>query len=72
MRQRAEDERHAANRTTSSLAGLAAALLLIVIALVVVRELQVGSMLEECLMSGQLGCVEVVERLRLSLKVHGW
>jgi hypothetical protein len=44
--QRAEDEQHAANRVTSSLAGLAASLLLIVIALVVVRELQVRCMLE--------------------------
>jgi len=55
LNQRVEDEQHAANRITSSLAGLAATLLLIVIALVVIRELQVRCMLEECLMSSRCG-----------------
>lgn len=67
LNQRVEDEQHAADRITSSLAGLAATLLLIVIALVVVRKLQVRCMLEECLMSGRPGCVENVDRLRVSL-----
>ncbi|GAC1539866.1 MAG: hypothetical protein NVS2B4_19560 [Ramlibacter sp.] len=67
MNQRVEDEQHAANRVTSSLAGLAATLLLIVTALFVIRELQACCMLEECLMSGRPGCVEAVDRLRASL-----
>lgn len=64
---RVEDEQHAANRVTASLAGLAATLLIIVIGLVVIRELQVRCMLEECMMSGRPGCVEAVDRLRVSL-----
>lgn len=70
MNPRVEEEQHAANRVTSSLAGLAVTLLLIVIALVVIRELQVRCLLEECLMSGRPGCVEAIDRLRVSLLFH--
>ena len=70
--QRVEDEQHAANRVTSSLAGLAATLLLIVTTLFVIRELQVRCMLEECLMSGRPGCVEAANRLRVSLMSPWW
>jgi len=67
LNQRVENEQHAANRITASLAGLATTLLVIVIALVVIRKLQVRCLLEECMMSGQPGCVEAVDRLRVSL-----
>lgn len=59
----ADDE---ASYRTNSLAGLATVLLLIVLALVVVRKLQVRSMMEACVMSQQLGCEVAVEHLRVS------
>lgn len=51
---------------TNSLAGLAAVLFLVVLTLVVMRKLQVRSMMEACDMSQQLGCEVAVDHLRIS------
>jgi len=56
-----DDARH-----TTSLAGLAAVLLLVVLSLVVVRKLQVRSMLEACAMSQAPGCETAADDLRVS------
>ncbi len=56
-----DDTRH-----TTSLAGLAAVLLLVVLSLVVVRKLQVRSMLEACAMSQAPGCETAADDLRVS------
>ena len=53
-------------RSTNSLAGFAMVLLVLVLALVVVRKLQVRSMMAACDMSQQLGCEGAVEHLRVS------
>jgi hypothetical protein len=42
-------------------------LLLVVLCLIIVRKLQVRSMLEDCVMSGRPGCVEAADRFRVSL-----
>ena len=54
------------DRSTNSLAGFAIVLLVLVLALVVVRKLQVRSMMAACDMSQQLGCEEAIEHLRVS------
>lgn len=54
------------NRQTSSLAAL---LVVIVISGVIIRELQVRSMMEECTSSQRPGCMAAVDRLRVSLMV---
>jgi hypothetical protein len=51
------DDRADANRQTASLAGLAVALLLVVAGLYIIRVLHAEAALEDCLMSGQRGCV---------------
>ena len=66
MQQPASFDEYEAHRRTNSLAGLVAVLLLVVLALVVVRKRQVRSMLEDCIMSQQLGCEAAVEHLRVS------
>jgi len=53
-------------RRTTSLAGLAAVLLLVVLSLVVVRKLQVRSMLEACAMSQAPRCETATDGLRVS------
>lgn len=55
-----------ADRSTNSVAGLAMVLLVVVLALVVVRKLQVRSMMAACDMSQQLGCEGAVGHLRIS------
>ncbi len=57
---------HDARRTTS-FAGIAAILLLMVLSLVVIRKLQVRSMLEACAMSQAPGCETAADDLRVSL-----
>ena len=57
---------HEADRITNSLAGLAAVLLILMLTLVVVRKLQVRSMMEACVMSQQPGCEGAIEHLRVS------
>ncbi len=54
------------DRRTNSLAGLAATLLIVVLSMVLIRKLQVRCMMETCAMSGRPGCVEEVDRLRVS------
>ena len=66
MQRSAFSSEHEADRITNSLAGLAAVLLLVVLSLVVVRKLQVRSMMEACVMSQQPGCEGAVEHLRVS------
>ncbi len=53
-------------RRSTSLAGLAAVLLLAVLSMVVIRKLQVGSMLEACVTSGRPGCEYSADQLRVS------
>ena len=58
----AEDEKTGADRQTASLAALAVVLALIIVSLILVRTLQTESTLEDCLMSGRIGCAPVVIR----------
>lgn len=51
------DEQADADRQTASLAGLAVTLLLVVLGLFLVRELHEKSIVEDCLLSGQVRCL---------------
>lgn len=53
-------------RSTRSIAGLAAVLFVVVISLVVIRKLQVRSMLEDCLLTQRPACEVALDRLRVS------
>jgi hypothetical protein len=56
-----EPDEDAANRQTSSLAGVAITLLLLVIGLFLVRQLHQKSMVEDCLMAGRTQCDWLVQ-----------
>ncbi len=51
-----EDEAMAANRVTSSLAGLAFALALVVAGLFLIKHLGEKARIEDCLMAGRINC----------------
>ncbi len=51
-----EEDRKAADRQTTSLAGLAVALLLVVIGLFLVRELHAASVVQDCVLTGRANC----------------
>jgi hypothetical protein len=51
-----EDDQAGANRQTASLGGLALVLLLVIVCLLLVRELQYKSTVEDCLLSGRSNC----------------
>lgn len=53
-------------RTTRDLAGIVVVLVVVVTALVVIRKLQVRTILAECVASQQPACEATVERLRVS------
>lgn len=53
-------------RTTRDLAGIVVVLVVVVTALVVIRKLQVRSILTECVAAQQPACGATVERLRVS------
>ncbi len=53
------EDRADANRQTASLAGLAVALFLVVVGLYIVHALHAEAVMEDCLMSGQRGCVVI-------------
>ncbi len=57
----AEDDEAAANRQTTSLAGVAITLLLLVVGLFLVRELHAKVAIEDCLMAGRLHCDWLVQ-----------
>lgn len=59
-----EDDEEAANRQTSSLAGLAVALLLVVVGLFLIRTLHEKTAVEDCLLSGRRNCDAVVTAFR--------
>ena len=59
------------DRQSSSLAAALALLVLVIVSLVVVRKLQVRSMLEECMLSQRPGCAATVDRLRVSVLIDG-
>jgi predicted metal-binding membrane protein len=54
------EDRADANRQTASLAGLAIALFLVVVGLYIFRTLHTKAILEDCLMSGQRSCSEII------------
>jgi hypothetical protein len=56
-----EPDEDAANRQTSSLAGVAITLLLLVIGLFLVRQLHHKSIVEDCLMAGRTQCDWLVQ-----------
>ena len=58
-----EDE---ADRYSSNLAAVVAVLLVLIMSLVIVRKLQVRSMLQECRLSQRQACETTVDRLRVS------
>jgi hypothetical protein len=51
-----EDDQEAADRQTSSLAGLAFALLLVIVGLFLVHSLRSKATMEDCLLSGRTNC----------------
>jgi hypothetical protein len=57
------------HRRPLSLAGLAATLLIVVVSFIVFRKFQVRNLLETCAMSGQDGCAQTIDRMRVS---HLW
>ena len=59
-----EDDQHAADRQTASLAGLAVTLLLIVVSLFLLRQLQITSRVEDCMLANRINCDMLVARLR--------
>jgi len=50
------DDDEAANRQTTSLAGVAITLLLLVVGLFLVHELHAKATIEDCLMAGRINC----------------
>lgn len=59
-----EEDRKAADRQTTSLAGLAVALLLVVIGLFLVRELHAAAVAEDCVLTGRSNCPLVLAEAR--------
>ncbi len=59
-----DQDHEAADRRTTSLAGLAVTLLVLVICFWVTRQLQTKSAIEDCLMAGRLNCDIMVTRLK--------
>ena len=57
---RAEDPQSAADRQTSSLAGLAMALALVVVCLFLIRQLHASAALEDCMLSGRTNCGQII------------
>jgi hypothetical protein len=57
------EDRNAANRQTTSLAGLAVTLLVVVVSLFLLRELHIKAAIEDCLMAGRSNCDAVVASL---------
>ena len=65
-----DDDRH-----SSSLTGVVVVLVVLVTSLVIVRKLQVRSLLEECIMSQRPACEVTADQLRISRlldRVLGW
>ncbi len=60
-----EDDRQAADRQSTSLAGLAVALLLVVIGLFLVRELHAAAVAEDCVLTGRSNCLLAAADTRL-------
>ena len=58
----AEDEKTGADRQTASLAALAVVLVLIIVSLMLVRTLRAEASLEDCLLSGRIGCTAIVTK----------
>jgi hypothetical protein len=58
-------------RQSMSLLGLAMTLFIVVSCLVLVRKLQVRTMLETCERSPQTGCMVKIDRLRVSRHMFG-
>ena len=56
-------------RRTRSLGGIAAVLVVVILALVVVRKLQVRSILADCMAAQRPGCETMVEGLRISRQI---
>jgi hypothetical protein len=63
-----EDDRA---RTNANVMGIMVTICLILVSFVIVRKLQVRCMAEACMMSGQPGCMESVDRLRISRMFAG-
>lgn len=61
-----DEDQAEAWRQTSSLAALMLTLLIIVISLVVIRELQVYAIVQDCLLTNRPGCMAVADRLSVS------
>ncbi|MCW3477156.1 hypothetical protein [Limobrevibacterium gyesilva] len=59
-----DDDLEAADRQTSSLAGLALTLLIVVVCLFVFKELQSKTAIEDCLMAGRTNCDILVARIQ--------
>ncbi len=60
------------DRRGQSLAGLAMTLLLLVLCLVLVRKIQVRTMLESCEARQQTGCMVQIDKLRVSHILAGF
>jgi hypothetical protein len=61
-----EPDENDADRYSSSLAAVIAVLIVLIMSLVIVRELQVYSILQKCRLSQRPACETTVDRLRVS------
>jgi uncharacterized membrane protein len=59
-----DDEQAAADRQTTSLAGLAVVLCVVVLSLFVLRQLAAKTAVEDCLLAGRMNCDTVLARVR--------
>ena len=66
MRRHGHQDEIEEDRRSMSLAGFAVVLIVVIVSLVVVRKLQVRSMIEACLMSQRPGCEAAVDPIRVS------
>jgi hypothetical protein len=66
MRRRGDQEQIEDDRLSMSLAGFAVVLVVVVVSLIVVRKLQVRTILEACLMAQRPACEAAVDPIRVS------
>jgi hypothetical protein len=61
-----DEDQAEAWRQTSSLAALMLTLLIVVVSLVVIRELQIYAIVQDCLLTNRPGCMVEADRLSVS------
>jgi hypothetical protein len=66
LRPTSDEDQAEAWRQTFSLAGLMLTLLIVVVSLIVIRELQISTVLQDCLLTNRSGCMAIADRLSVS------